>query len=367
MIAPMDQLLIVGRRRNANELLTGLQSLGVVQVDPLEPAEGLALAGVQLEGAEKASKEDWDAAASISGALIEALLVSGAKPVGRSELPAEVGEINTYLRDLNTQAEELLAERSEIEGELDVIRTYLPLFRELAPGLAQLERSRYLFGTAFLTDPDILEALRAAVEEDMGGRAVFAARPYGKELLVVAAALKSDRDAFRTLLGQRGLAELELPERYGEYGFAKAVHVMEERSQTLPKRHKAIENELAHLGRQHGAKLQAIHGIARNHQARYEALQDMAEGRYSFALQGWVPTRERARVVEGLKKQFGDDIVIEWRHADEHHDHNVPVQLENPQWIKPFEGLLSLFAPPKYGYFDPSWALAVFFPLYFGL
>jgi V/A-type H+/Na+-transporting ATPase subunit I len=53
--------------------------------------------------------------------------------------------------------------------------------------------------------------------------------------------------------------------------------------------------------------------------------------------------------------------------ADEHHDVDAPVQLENAAWVRPFQGLLSLFAPPRYGNFDPTWTLAVFFPLFFGI
>jgi V/A-type H+-transporting ATPase subunit I len=45
----------------------------------------------------------------------------------------------------------------------------------------------------------------------------------------------------------------------------------------------------------------------------------------------------------------------------------VPVRLENAGWARPFQILLSLFAPPKYGNFDPTWTLAIFFPLFFGV
>ena len=37
MIATMDQVVVVGRRSRAKEVLTSLQNLGVVQVDTLDP------------------------------------------------------------------------------------------------------------------------------------------------------------------------------------------------------------------------------------------------------------------------------------------------------------------------------------------
>lgn len=367
MIAPMDQLLIVGRKRGAQDVLTALQSLGVMQIDPLEPAEGLALARLKLAGADKQAKEDWNAAVAKSEALLDALVAEDVTPAPKSEVPTQLADIKSYLGDVDAQVDELLAERVEGRDELELISTYLPVFRELAPSLAQLESSHYLYGSAFVVPADRFAAVETDLNEALDEDIVLSTKPYAKQTLVVAGVLRSMKADFLAALGRLGLAELQLPDRYADLGVAKAVHVMEERSQTLPKRQRVIDDELAQLREQHGAKLQALQRITDNHHRRYEALEDMAEGRYSFALSGWVPSAERAKVTEGLKKQFGEDIVIEFRLADEHVDHNVPVKFDNPAWVRPFEGLLALFAPPKYGSFDPSWTLAVFFPLYFGL
>ena len=45
----------------------------------------------------------------------------------------------------------------------------------------------------------------------------------------------------------------------------------------------------------------------------------------------------------------------------------VPVVLRNPGLVRPFEVLLSLLSPPRYGSIDPTPFLAGFFPLFFGL
>jgi len=46
---------------------------------------------------------------------------------------------------------------------------------------------------------------------------------------------------------------------------------------------------------------------------------------------------------------------------------HAPVWYDNPSWIKPFEFIMGLVALPKYGEFDPSPVLAIFFPIFFGL
>lgn len=366
MIAAMEQLTLVGRKRIAQDLLASLQSLGVVQIDPLEPSSETLSKFVLKEG-ERKQKEGWDAAVSKSQNLIDALGVQAVTPSSRADIPANAEEVTSQLAGIASQVDKLVAERADYRDELDVIQTYLPVFRDVTPASAQLDSSRYLQSVSFLVPADRAEAVEGTIRETLQDRVDVAMRPRGKEALVTAVALKKDKDLLRTALSRAGFSELTLPDRYKDLGVAKAVHTMEERSQSLPKRLSAIDDELNKLAGQHGAKLQAIHQVAANNQARYDRMMDMAESKYGFALQGWVPSVDRSKVVDSLKKQFGDDVAVESREADEHHDEAIPVKLENPGWVKPFEGLLSLFAPPKYGNFDPSWTLAVFFPFFFGL
>ncbi len=367
MIAPMDQITVVGRRTVAQELLVSLQSLGVVQVDPLEPGADSPLRPYTLSPADRAHKEGWDAAVARAASLLDALEVRDIKPAGRSEIPSSPDELAAQLQVVGKQVDGLVAERGELRDELEVANTYLPVFRELAPTLARLEGSRYLAGAAFAVPADKLEALLADLSSELGDRVVFSTRPRNRDALVVGAVLRSDLSALKAAISKAGYAELTLPQPYAELGVAKAAHVMEERTQALPKRLEAIQVELAKLAEQHGPRLAAMFTFARNHQARFERLSDMAESRYGVALRGWVPSEDKNRVVESLRKQFGDGVAVETRAADEHHDVLVPVKLDNPGWVKPFEGLLALFAPPRYGNFDPSWTLAVFFPLFFGV
>jgi V/A-type H+/Na+-transporting ATPase subunit I len=365
-IATMSQLTVIGRKKIAQDLLSSLQSLGVVQIDPLEPSSE-QLKKFALNPADKAQKEGWDAAVSKSAGLIEALGVQEVVASSRADVPNNAADVNAQLATIASQVDKLVAERADYRDELDVIKTYLPTFRDLTPSSGQLDTSRYLQTLSFLAPAESLPAIEKNFRELLQDRVDIAARPRGKDMMITAVALKKDKELLRTAVSRSGFSELALPDRYKDLGVAKAVHTMEERSLTLPKRLTSIDDELAKLAGQHGGKLQAIHQVAFNNQARYDRMTDLAESKYGFALQGWVPSVDNSRVMDSLKKQFGDEVVVESREADEHHDDAVPVKLENPGWVKPFEGLLSLFAPPKYGNFEPTWVLAIFFPFFFGL
>jgi V/A-type H+/Na+-transporting ATPase subunit I len=364
----MDQLLVVGRKRSAHDVLVSLQSLGVVQVDRFLPDGDEGIGRFSLAADDQRRKATWDRIVARTGTLLELLGVAEAAPSGgKSDLPADADGVAERVDAIGEQVDALLAERSHAREELATVETYLPLFRDLAPTLAQLEGSRFLHGSVALVAPDAMARVQSVLREALAGRIAFEARPHGRQVALVIAVLRRDAAALRTALASTGVGELTLPDRYADLGVAKAVHVMEERQASLPKRLRTIEEELTKLGLQHGPRLKTMRHTALNHQSRLERLADLGEGRYTFALRGWVPTGERRKVVDALAKQFGGDLVVKHREADEHHDVDVPVKLENAGWARPFETLLSLFAPPKYGNFDPTWTLAVFFPLFFGI
>ncbi len=367
MIATMDQVVVVGRRSRAKELLISLQNLGVVQVDTLDPdATQDSIRRLKLEGADLEAKESWDRLVARSAYLIEELHID-VDSQARSEVGSDPAAIERELSQVAGQVDRLVAERGELDDELELIQTFQPLLRDLAPLLGPLDDARYLAGAGFFIDDDGLVGVAPAIEEALDGAVTFASRPYRNGRLAVAVTLRRRLPELRSALGKQGLSEIVLPDKYAGLGVAKAAHMMEERARVLPQRLENIKADLVKIGAQQGARLTSLDRAARNHQERYARYQDLAEGRYGFALRGWVPSADRDNVVASLSKQFGADLVLTTREADVHHDQKVPVKFENAAWVRPFTGLLALFAPPKYGSFDPSWTLAVFFPLYFGL
>ncbi len=363
----MDQVTVVGRRSVVKDVLAALQALGAVQVTRLAPAdEEEALRSLRLRGGDLAEREAWERVLSRSTALLDVLGVDAAEAV-RGPAVTNAAAAEAEVREAGEQIDRLVAERSELRDELELIETYLPLMRDLAPMLAQVETSRYLAGAAFLAAESDVEELEQRLRSEFGEGFVLARRPHGGQALVVAAVMRGDAASFRSALARAGVSELQLPERYHELGVAKATHSMEERSQVVPRRLATVEEELRKLAAKHGERLAQLNLHARNVTARLAAAENLLEGRYGFALRGWVPAGDREHVLRSLESQFAGDVAVAWRPADEHHDSGVPVKLDNPAWVRPFQGLLALFAPPRYGSFDPSWTLAVFFPLYFGI
>src|SRR5438105_1713899 len=100
---------------------------------------------------------------------------------------------------------------------------------------------------------------------------------------------------------------------------------------------------------------------------RFELMAQMPQSRYAFILYGWVPTGRVPAVRDGLRKRYGREVTVYDEPAPVHHAERVPVLLDNPRWLRPFELFLGIFDPPKYGTFDPTIYFAIGMPLWVGL
>jgi len=128
-----------------------------------------------------------------------------------------------------------------------------------------------------------------------------------------------------------------------------------------------VEEAIRSLVREAREKLMAIWTRAKDEIERLKRLESLARGRFSFGLFGWVPVSKKPRVEEALER-LRERVVYAFEPVDEHHEADrVPVTLENPPWIRPFETLVTFLNVPKYGTWDPSWVLAAFFPFWFGM
>lgn len=85
--------------------------------------------------------------------------------------------------------------------------------------------------------------------------------------------------------------------------------------------------------------------------------------RFALVIEGWVKASDMPR----LRAAF--DGVAETAVVDEEPapDEEIPIYLENPPIIRPFEVITNIFGYPKYNEIDPTPFLAPFFWLFFGI
>ncbi|HTP03145.1 MAG TPA: V-type ATPase 116kDa subunit family protein [Anaerolineales bacterium] len=97
-----------------------------------------------------------------------------------------------------------------------------------------------------------------------------------------------------------------------------------------------------------------------------EAIVRFGQLRHTYVMVGWVPTDELETLTRRVK-QASRETLIETIPTSRHGDNrNIPVALQNSRLLRPFQMLVTTYARPRYGELDPTWLIALTFPLLFG-
>ena len=369
MIVSMDRIAVVGPRRLHGSVVKEIQDLGAVHVDQVRPTT----AGVELRalaGDEQAARDAIDGVRTRAEAILALLPVIDTPPVRTAAYAEQTPEVlRSRLDGLEAEVKELTRRLLESEEEQEILRAYGRAIDVLSPLLLLLENSRSLEAIGFVLEakPGALEAVRADLEKATQGRVEVVSRPVDDHHLgAVAAFGRDDVEAVRAVLARAGVTELRLPASVRGLPPGQAVSYLQARVQDLPQIIEDLRQKLLEVSRRHRAEVAAIATVARDEVHRFEVMSQLPQSRYAFALYGWVPTGRVPSVREGLQTRFGREVVIYAEPAPTFHADHVPVLLDNPGWLKPFELFLRIFDPPKYGTFDPTIVFAIFLPLWVG-
>ncbi len=358
-IAQMSEVLILGRKRDNLEVIRALQDAGVVQIDPLEDSE---VPRAVLNGADATRK-----------ALLErqlaraetALAAMGASDTASDARKLSGVNIEAMLEEVGARTDVLASERSELAAELGAIGSFQSLARSLAELSGGLGRGGRLVALGLtLTDAKEKEKLETNLRE-AGLSYALGHQPVAKGSAAVVAVRTQDAALARTAISRAGLAELRFPGRFEGMSYTDASGLMEQRSRTAPEEMQGILASLESIKSAHASTLAAARVDLKDELARYDAVGSGVAGKYGFAVRGWLPKENHPQLEAALAPLKGQ-VIAQYSDAPHHHADHVPVKLENNNLVKPFESLLGILPLPAYGTFDPTWVLAIFFPILFG-
>ncbi len=370
MIVSMSRVAVLGPRRLQGAVVKEVQDLGALHVDHVRPAEK-AFEPRALVGEDQAARDAIDGVRTRAEAILTLLPVVETPPGPTAAYAEQAPEtLRARLDALEAEVKDLTRRLLEAEEEQEILRAYGRAIEVLSPLLMLLEKSRSLEAVGFVLDakPGALEAVRAELDKATQGRVELVSRRVDDHRLgAVAAFARQDAEAVRAVLARAGVSELRLPASVRGQPLGQAVPYLEARARDLPRLIEDLRRQLMEMSRGRRAEVAAIATATRDAVHRFEIMSQIPQSRYAFVLYGWVPTKRVPAVREGLRKRFGREVVVYDEPAPVHHAESVPVLLDNPKWLQPFELFLRIFDPPKYGTFDPTIFFAIFLPLWVGL
>ncbi|MCP2014150.1 V/A-type H+-transporting ATPase subunit I [Deinococcus sp. HSC-46F16] len=360
MINPMQQVVIATRRRGSEAVITALQDAGVLH---LKPITGGPLSTGSLAGGDAQSRRDDERLLARAESTIAEL---GAYRPAPAPLPPQE-DWERVVEEAAGPVSALARQRQELQADLDAEASYGDAVRTLARLSGGVDRSRRLTVVPFLLQPnDSLADLEAALQGTLKDRYALATDAAGSNRVGLIAVLRGDRDAARAALSRVRLGELRLPGRFDSMSLSDAAAAFEQVRGQGAERQRLLGEEREALARTHGPVLYAVRDALKDRVAIHDVRAVSARGKYSLAMQGYVPA-DRVPALTAALGRFGDAVAYELHPVDEHHDLSVPVQLKNNSYVRPFQVVMGLMSLPRYGTFDPTWVIALFFPLFFGI
>lgn len=389
MIVRMAKIRIVGPKSLFEQVTDLIQTLGVVHIESL-PLKGLSkevhrLERFWLDPDHTKKKVETDRMIKELDRLIVAL-PEIRSPESRLILeeracPEEdrLMEIRGALETAKGQIESLLNQIREAEEESSLVARYERILEAMAPLLGQIQDVKELdsFGlvlevpateSAAGGSRQILAEIRQALDELTDHRYELFLSRIDQEtvagLLVVPRELSSRVRAF---LWEENISELRLPSFVEDKPVRTALKILLQRRMELPARLQQLRDDLRDLSIQWRDRLKMYKRILENCLARLESTEHFYQTRSTFVMYGWIPEKDFTNVQRRLAETFQGKVVMERMGIMREDVKSIPVALENPPLMKPFETLTRLVALPRYGSIDPTPYLAVFFPVFYGL
>ncbi|MBU0756553.1 MAG: V-type ATP synthase subunit I [Nanoarchaeota archaeon] len=125
-----------------------------------------------------------------------------------------------------------------------------------------------------------------------------------------------------------------------------------------------IRRELKKLGTKNSQFLAAADEYLRENIDQFEAPLKFATSDHTFVIRGWAPAKEIVNIKKSLIAITKGRIFFEESKIEK--KDRIPIKLNNPKHVQPFEFFMNLYTLPSYKEIDPTAMMFLTFPLFFG-
>ncbi len=367
-VTVMKKLTVLASQRDADKLVRRLMRLRCVEIDAV-PLGDLPDGGALLRYDTDTARADAERRVADVNAVLPILdgYAVNAKHSSRPiEVTAEVFRATGRLqaaRDAVAETLEVYNGRIACQNEYNRLEA---LCRSLAPWMeydAPAESEGTAMSEVWLgTLPpktlisqvdDALSELRAGVEEVSRDEDAL----YTAVLL-----LKEDADAVARALAGIGFT------RQSFKGLPNPAETAAENVKLCQRRLAELDNQLQsagdHLYRlaEGMSEIKILYDVEMTTLTAAREKQKLAATEQCAVLEGWVPADREQRVAAAL-----DKIPCAFGMEDPAPDEEPPVLLKNNGYASNFEWVVGMYSYPKYGTYDPTFVMSIFYFVIFGL
>lgn len=323
MIARMLKCYCVCRRDDRERLLDALRDLGVVHVQPVDPARAVADEHVTL------AVNRLDRARQI----LADIEPKGLRPdTAPADAAAEVLDIQRATAERRSRLNALYREIQNLELWGDVRREQFELLRDAGVTVRFYSVPTELVG-------------------EVGGECVQPLRQLSGKLQLIAVATRGDQPEL-----PEDAVEVDLPQRDRPAVRAEAADIEQRQRDDTERLH-----AMAYLTDEMAEQREKLADQARRQTVQRSGVEEES----LYAVGGWVPVDKADSLAEGLT-EHGVDAGVHTIEPTE--DEQPPTLIKYPRWARPMKGLFDMLGTlPGYREIDLSGFFMIALPLFAGI
>ena len=280
----------------------------------------------------------------------------------------DIDEIEDMIADLEktpdniTKAAKLLEENSEFNRSLEEFKSLketLQVVNNLEIDLSDFGSLNYFYANLFV----INSSDYAEIERLLEDTPIFKYDLKSKEKSAIIIISDID-DSEKILKVMRALNSnpFSIPKDFPQIP-SEAYSLAEEKIKELTGKQKSISKELASITKKIRGEILTMHENAFVAKEVLETLRKPGGTKNFAVIQGYIPKK--------MEKKF-KQVTSQWMSIteevkDEETLSNLPVYLDNPRWVRTYEVITNSQGIPKRGEFDPTWMIALMWPIFYGL
>jgi len=384
MILRMTKVEILGPKRYFQEIVSLLHSMGTLHIENLSrkiaPGD-MFLRQMEMDPRSLRRKQDFEELLVKAKGILKVLEVPEEDVKEEREkfyeelLTQEWTSLSSSVRVLITKIEERVRElavnKDKLESELSSLKTYESAIEKIQPLAKQLVTLEGFETIALLIEQKhkpVLELIRDELAKITKNQFELISADIDENTTSALIVFnKTYADPVRRFIYDENVSELRLPPEVSDKPFDVALEFLKDRKAKIPYELEKVKKELKTISSLWYARLSAARDVLQDQLEEIKTVPQFGETAFTFLVSAWMPKKHFKKAKQSLKEKFGDKALIREVEVSHEEWEDAPVIYENPRFAKPFEVLMRLLPPPRYGTIDPTPLMALFFPIFFGL
>ena len=271
---------------------------------------------------------------------------------------SELEQVPEFLTNAAKSLEENVKINHSLE-EFKALKETLEVANNLKIDLTGFGSTKYFYSNLFI----INSSDYGEIERTLEGIPIFKYDLESKEKSAIIIISDND-DSDKVLKTMRALNSnpFMIPKEFPQIP-NEAYSLAESKIKELTEKQKTISKELSSITKKIRGDILTMHENALVAKEVLETLRKPGGTKNFAVIQGYIPKK--------MEKKF-KEVTSQWTSiTEEVKDKDtlaeLPVYLDNPRWVKTFEVITNSQGIPKKGEFDPTWMVALMWPIFYGL